>query len=179
LPRYSELSFISPVRQLDALFISLAFHDLLLGISTPTHDNALTNIQDNDTPAMARHPDVPGLEVVVVVDEQSLPEYADEDEKTTPDKTSVYIQSKAGSEFRIKLYFGPTFPYQEDVSIRFHIDGILMRRIVETHEECLKQHVSCGSSSYWENGVNMRQCFKFAETVIGKSTADRAVADND
>jgi len=29
---------------------------------------------------MARHPNVPGLEVVVVVEGQSLPEYTDEDD---------------------------------------------------------------------------------------------------
>jgi hypothetical protein len=75
---------------------------------------------------MAVLPAHPGLSVQVVVDDQPLPEYDDEDATQDDGSITKYIEACSGSEFKINLIYDKPFQKNKDLRVCCYIDGSLV-----------------------------------------------------
>lgn len=121
---------------------------------------------------MAVLTEVPGLKVEVIVDDEPLKEY--DDEQPAPPKTvSKYVEAKSDARFRICYSFTPPFPNSRAILVRLFVDGIVMRTIYH-HGACLgeklfKNHHILFSQSF-ADGKWFEQDFRFSQLVIGKKS---------
>jgi hypothetical protein len=88
---------------------------------------------------MAIHPDHPGLEVHVAVNDQPLREYEDEDAIADTKTITRYIEVRAGDEFQIWYRFSKPFPDTRDIGVDCFVDGALVRKPRHSRSELIRQ----------------------------------------
>ncbi|KAF2399127.1 hypothetical protein EJ06DRAFT_549836 [Trichodelitschia bisporula] len=82
---------------------------------------------------MAILPGLPGLNVTIVSNGETLPEYSqpDGDDAPQPRTTVCYIESKAGQYFEIRVQFDEDFTHRKyDINVRPTLDGRALTGLV-------------------------------------------------
>jgi hypothetical protein len=120
---------------------------------------------------MAIIPGVPGLEVEVLINEEPVKEYEDEDAEEVPTvsgSVAKYIESQTGAEFSFRCKFSKDSSLQnDDLAIIFSIDGTesvkhLCRKKNLPWEPILKL-----GHRYWKDDEWFLKKFTFTELNIG------------
>lgn len=116
---------------------------------------------------MVVHPDCPGLEASVVVNDDVLKEY--DDRTQVPAKTvERYVEAQTGAEFEVHFRFSHPFPTDRAVSMIVTVDGKdVDEPLVRSRDLCRKVHASQGSISN-VGSEHYVQKFRFAELDIGE-----------
>lgn len=84
---------------------------------------------------MAIIPDVPGLEVEIVVKCTPLHEYVDQDEEGSAGTVTRYIEAVSGAEFAVQYRFSPDFEVKHALGIHVHVDGKnIASRVLKTRD---------------------------------------------
>jgi hypothetical protein len=117
---------------------------------------------------MAILPAHPGLTVQVVVDDQPLPEYDDDEASQDVGSVTKYIQACAGSESKIQYSFDKTFPRNKDVRISCSIDGSIARKPTRRKFELGKGNIFSIDGTREKDGKNWKmRMFCFESLIIG------------
>jgi len=117
---------------------------------------------------MAIVPDVPGLQVEIVVDGTTLHEHVNPDEEESGNTVTRYIEAVSGAEFAVQYRFGPEFKAKHAASIHVYVDGECLRRslINKKKHKNGKNHLITGPRVKEGNGFYVSN-FCFAELNIG------------
>jgi hypothetical protein len=68
----------------------------------------------------------PGLKVQVIVDDQPLQEYQDDESPSDAKTVSKYVESTTGKNFAFKVTYQHPFPTKQDVEVKISIDGAVV-----------------------------------------------------
>lgn len=116
---------------------------------------------------MAILSEYPGLDVAVVVHDQRLQEYDDDDEPS-PTTVTKYIEAQSGANFAIATSFKPPFPTHYDVMAKLYIDGKRMSKWHCRREQLFDREYKKDNICWQQHGEWFKQKFCFAELNIGK-----------
>lgn len=125
---------------------------------------------------MAVLPEIPGLEVTVQVKKSNLPEFdiPINNNKPVPSEVTKYIQSAAGSTFRLKWELKKDFLYSEnDIALDVYLDGSgvvcksLNKRFLRSLNRAPVCHYVKGAESFTGKEWIRRE-FIFSELTVGK-----------
>lgn len=116
---------------------------------------------------MAIHDNYPSLEVRIIVNGQSLPEYDDKDASTDSNIISKYVKTQAGSEFGIAMSLSSPLPAGKDVKAEICIDGTSVRKVIAKKTQLTKgfEKTTFGLKAQ-EKGKWVIRKFTFAELNI-------------
>lgn len=121
---------------------------------------------------MAVHPNHPELNVEIIVDEEALQEYAnDEGEQDARDVTR-YVQASSGACFAVRYAIPAELFAQHGVRAVIEIDGVEVRKSPYGNSRLRRElghTVTCDATAARVNGVDMGQKFRFAEIKPGES----------
>lgn len=117
---------------------------------------------------MAIHSDFPGVTVQVVVNDEPLEEYVNEEEEDPPKTLTRYIECQSGAEFAIKTSFTENFD-PTDMSLRAYLDGVMVSKWFVVKEDVTRPMGFVQASSRWKDGTKWYQSmFSFSELELGK-----------
>jgi hypothetical protein len=117
---------------------------------------------------MAIHANHPGLTVEVMVDDEALPEYVDNEDSSVGNEVIRYIEARSGAEFEIWYTFDEAFPTAKDVGVLVDIDG---KSVDDAYFSRQESH----TSPFATQGVEMKigsnwvlQCLSFVDLQISE-----------
>ena len=116
---------------------------------------------------MTIHPDHPGLEVEVVVNDVPLKEY--DDEEAPPHTVTKYVESTSGANFKVRYRFTKPFLTTHGVSLDLSLDGIYMAGSICCNLELLNDEWDFQEGAeFLVNGAWYMRKFFFSELTIGR-----------
>ncbi|KAF2117500.1 hypothetical protein BDV96DRAFT_679310 [Lophiotrema nucula] len=123
---------------------------------------------------MAVLPDLPTLEVEIVVDGEALKEYDDPDPPfSAPNTITKFVEATSGTEFSIKLHFTRDFPQDYAVKAQVLLDG---KRVTNKRYRIkrLSGSHNIGGVTSKDNDDWYLQKFRFSELDIGEADSQPA-----
>jgi hypothetical protein len=113
----------------------------------------------------------PRIKVGVQVDEVVVQEHEDDDEKSTDDTVTKYVEAKSGADFALSFQVTPPWPKQS-ILFQIHLDGKYARGTFAQQRDWIG--TSCkfiiGGSASSKNGQWYQQNFCFSDLSIGMLT---------
>lgn len=114
---------------------------------------------------------VPGLKGEILVGDQPLHEYNDEEE-ATPNEVTKYVEAQSGAEFTVRNTFSAPFPTRYGVEFSVSVDGARQRSYGEPDELYRSHGFLWRGMSHAEDGKRFMRNYRFTGLSIGTSLAD-------
>jgi hypothetical protein len=115
---------------------------------------------------MAVHDDCPGLTVEILVDGESLEEYAYEEEDELPKTTTRYVECRSDSEFQIRTNFKPPSAPM-DISLHIWLDGTRVSKRILRKCDLLKQPNIQSEMRWMGHGAWRASRYLFSSLNVG------------
>lgn len=117
---------------------------------------------------MAVHPDFPGLEVQITIDNDALQEYVNPDPESDSKTVTKFIEARDGAQFAVRFVIPGGLFHNYDIRAAIRLDGKHMAGKVYKREKYRNggADTSVGCSQARINGMNMGQDFQFSKLDI-------------
>ncbi|KAF2117492.1 hypothetical protein BDV96DRAFT_679298 [Lophiotrema nucula] len=121
---------------------------------------------------MAIIPDIPGIEVDILVGGKELVEYADEEEEASPKKVVRYVEATSGAHFKVKWCTTTEFKPEYDISVQVLVDGEWKKGRFH-RKSALSTGVTdtCKGSDTYTNGQWFLQKFWFSQLATDEDAS--------
>jgi hypothetical protein len=121
---------------------------------------------------MAIHSNQPGLEAEVIVNDEALPEFTDDDSELQPKTTTTYVEATSGEYFGVRYTVPADLFEHYGVQATVSIDGVYLQNHVKFQSWYIGQDLRKSiirQSSGIVNRKEMGQKFRSSELSTGKS----------
>jgi hypothetical protein len=133
---------------------------------------ANTNVFSLNGGTMAIYSDHPSLEAEVIVNDEALPEFTDDDSELQPRTTTTYVEATSGDHFGVRYTVPADLFEHYGVQATVSIDGVYLQNHVNFQSRYIGQDLRNSvirQSSGIVNGKEIGQKFRSSELSMGES----------